>query len=193
VRDRSGGVDREAAADGGDERAPVSSVAALWLTVERGRWLRCDVGAERRKSWRGGANFGRWRWGAPFKVAGRGGVGRRGRRVEEAARAGGVPVDRRAAPGRERPETGGHVRRALCMRCWPNRGGGERRTSGSLQQCRVVVPPTSGARRAAGEGERGGTLTSGTGLSAGVDGGEAAAARGPRGPAREEKRWAEPR
>jgi hypothetical protein len=36
----------------------------------------------------------------------------------------------------------------------------------------------SGACRAAGEGERGGALTGGTGLSAGMDGGEAVACAG---------------
>jgi hypothetical protein len=40
---------------------------------------------------------------------------------------------------------------------------------------------------------RGGALTGGTGLSAGVDGGEAAACAGRACPAREGKRWAEPR
>jgi hypothetical protein len=40
------------------------------------------------------------------------------------------------------------------------------------------MPLTSGARRAAREGERGEALTGGTGLSAGVDGGEAAACVG---------------
>jgi hypothetical protein len=53
-----------------------------------------------------------------------------------------------------------------------------RLTGGPRQQCRVAVPRMSGARRAAGEGERGGALTGGTGLSAGVDGGEAAACAG---------------
>jgi hypothetical protein len=46
------------------------------------------------------------------------------------------------------------------------------------QQCGAAVPLTSGARRAAGEGERSGALTGGTGLSAGVDGGEAASCTG---------------
>jgi hypothetical protein len=49
---------------------------------------------------------------------------------------------------------------------------------GPQQQCRAVVLLTSGAHRAAGEGERGGALTGGTGLSAGLDGGEAAAYAG---------------
>jgi hypothetical protein len=40
------------------------------------------------------------------------------------------------------------------------------------------VPLTSRARQAAGEGERSGALTGGTGLSAGVDGGEATACVG---------------
>jgi hypothetical protein len=42
----------------------------------------------------------------------------------------------------------------------------------------------SGPRRAAGEGERGGALTGGTSLSAGMDGGEAAACAG--------RAWADP-
>jgi hypothetical protein len=88
------------------------------------------------------------------------------------AQAGGVPADRRAAPGRQRPETDGRAR------CQPNRGGGERLTGGPRQQCRAAVPLTSGARRATGEGERSEALTGGTGLSAGVDGGEAAACAG---------------
>jgi hypothetical protein len=53
--------------------------------------------------------------------------------------------------------------------------GGERLTCGPRQQCRAALPLTSGAHRAAGEGERGGALTGGIDLSAGVDGGEAAA------------------
>jgi hypothetical protein len=57
-------------------------------------------------------------------------------------------------------------------------GEGERRTGGSRQQCRAMVPLTSGAHRAVGEGERDGALTGGTGLSAGVDGGEAGACAG---------------
>jgi hypothetical protein len=73
------------------------------------------------------------------------------------ARAEGVPVDRRAVPDWQRPEIGGRARRAPCTRC------------------RATVPLTSGARRVVGEGERGGALTGGTGLSMGVDGGEAAA------------------
>jgi hypothetical protein len=40
------------------------------------------------------------------------------------------------------------------------------------------VPLMSGARQAAGEGERGGALTGGTSLSVGMDGGEAAACAG---------------
>jgi hypothetical protein len=42
----------------------------------------------------------------------------------------------------------------------------------------VAVSLTSGACRAAGEGERNGALTDGTSLSAGVGGGEAAAYAG---------------
>jgi hypothetical protein len=63
-------------------------------------------------------------------------------------------------------------------RCQLNRGRGERLTSGPRQQCWAAVPLTSGARRAAGEAERGGALTGGTGLSAGVDSGEAATCAG---------------
>jgi hypothetical protein len=64
---------------------------------------------------------------------------------------------------------------------------------GPRQQCRAVVSLTSGARRAAGEGERSGALTGGTGLSAGVGGGETMACTGHEwaGPGR--RRWAEPR
>jgi hypothetical protein len=52
------------------------------------------------------------------------------------------------------------------------------------------VPLTSGARRAAGEGEgeRSRALTGGTGLSAGVDTGRLRPARGAHGPAREGKK-----
>jgi hypothetical protein len=49
---------------------------------------------------------------------------------------------------------------------------------GPRQQCRAAVPLMRGARRTAGEGERSGALTGGTGLSAGVDGGEAATCAG---------------
>jgi hypothetical protein len=45
VRDRSGGVNAEAEAGSGDERAPVSGGAAWWLTVE----VR-EVAAARRRS-----------------------------------------------------------------------------------------------------------------------------------------------
>jgi hypothetical protein len=78
-----------------------------------------------------------------------GGVGRRDRRMEEAARAGGVPADRRAAPGWQRHEPDGRTR------CRPNRGGGVRLTGGPRQQCRAAVTLMGGARQAAGEGERG--------------------------------------
>jgi hypothetical protein len=64
---------------------------------------------------------------------------------------------------------------------------------GSWQQCWAAVPRTSGARRAAGEGERGGALTGGTGLSASVDGEEAVACMGRTWAGRGGKRWAEPR
>jgi hypothetical protein len=56
--------------------------------------------------------------------------------------------------------------------------GGERLMGGPRQQCRAAVPLTSGARRAAGEGERSGALISETGLSARVEGGEAVACTG---------------
>jgi hypothetical protein len=46
---------------------------------------------------------------------------------------------------------------------------------GPQQQCQAAVSLTSGAHRAAGEGERSRALTGGTGLSAGVGGGEATA------------------
>jgi hypothetical protein len=49
------------------------------------------------------------------------------------ARAGGLPADRRTAPGRQRRETGGRGRRAPCVHCRPNRGGGERLTGGPWQ------------------------------------------------------------
>jgi hypothetical protein len=67
VRDQSGGLDAEVAADGGDERAPVSGGAALLLTTEPR-----EVAAERRQSgegklwWWGGENFGRQRRGSLF-------------------------------------------------------------------------------------------------------------------------------
>jgi hypothetical protein len=66
----------------------------------------------------------------------------------------------------------------LCARCQWNRGGGERLMGGLRKQCRAAVLLTSGARRAAGEGERSGALTGETGLSAGVGSGEAAACVG---------------
>jgi hypothetical protein len=111
MRDRSGGVDAEAEAGGEDERAPVSSGAARWLAAEA----------------RGGENFSR-RW--------RGGLFKGRLPVEESGyEQGGLPADQRAAPGRQRPKTSGHARRALCVHCRPNRGGGVRLTGGPRQQC----------------------------------------------------------
>jgi hypothetical protein len=116
VRDWSGGGDAEAAAGGGDERAPVSGRATLWLTVEER-----EVAAARRRSgegeivaWWGGGGISPGGGGVPFlKGAGerrnrRGSVGveRRDRRMEEAGHEQGVPADQRAAPGRQRAETG---------------------------------------------------------------------------------------
>jgi hypothetical protein len=49
---------------------------------------------------------------------------------------------------------------------------------GRSNSARATVPLTSGAHRAAGEGERSGALTGGTGLLVGMDGGEAAACAG---------------
>jgi hypothetical protein len=80
--------------------------------------------------------------------------------------------------GRGRGRWGSGDMANACARCRPNRGGGEKLTGGPRQQCRAAVPLTSEACRAAGEGERSGALTGGTGPSAGVDGGEAAAYAG---------------
>jgi hypothetical protein len=104
---------------------------------------------------------------------------RRGWRLTERANGGGevgheqgVLADRWMAPGR--PETGGRGRRARCARGRPNRGG-ERLTGGSRPQCRAAAltdrrAPTGGGR---GREER--------------------EARGAHGPARERRRWVEPR
>jgi hypothetical protein len=123
-----GGAGQEAAADGGDERAPVSGGAALRLTAEAK-----EVVAARSRS--GGEKIAAWgqilagSGGVPFlKGADRGrnrrGVERRGRRVEEVTQVRGVPAGRRAAPGQQRPETGGRARRESCTRCRTNSGGG---------------------------------------------------------------------
>jgi hypothetical protein len=64
---------------------------------------------------------------------------------------------------------------------------------GLRQQCRAAVSLTGGAHRAAGEGERRGALTGGTGLSTGVGGGEAAAYAGCTWAGPKRRRWAEPR
>jgi hypothetical protein len=109
---------------------------------------RREKGAEARRHCRLLFERGRVRQGAV-------GVGRRGRRVEEAGHEQGGPC---------RP-----------VRGLPAEQRGERLTGGPRKQCWAAVPLTSGARRAAGEGERGGALIGGTGLSAGVHGGEAAA------------------
>jgi hypothetical protein len=74
--------------------------------------------------------------------------------------------------------TDGHARCALCARYRPNRGEGERLTGGRRQQCQAAVLLMSGARRAAGEGERSGALIGRIDLLAGVDGGEAAPCAG---------------
>jgi hypothetical protein len=102
------------------------------------------------------------------------GVERRGRRAEEAGHEqgeGSLPTGEWRPPGSDPKPAGAHdMRRA---RCRPNRGGRERLTGGSWQQCWAAVPLTSGAHQVAGEGEgeRSGALTGGTDLSAGVDGG----------------------
>jgi hypothetical protein len=73
----------------------------------------------------------------PTKGGIRGGVGRRHRRVEEAARAGGVPADRRVAPGWQRPETGG---RARCARA-----AAEQRGRGETDGWPAATVPSDGA------------------------------------------------
>jgi hypothetical protein len=81
------------------------------------------------------------RRGALFKGTGGGrnqrGVRRHDRRVEEAAQAREVPVDRRAAPGRQRPEPGGRTggQHASAR----GRGGIGAPTGGTPAQCRSVV------------------------------------------------------
>jgi hypothetical protein len=65
------------------------------------------------------------------------GIGRRGRRVEEAGHEQGGSL----LTDGQRPKTGGRGRRAPCARCRLNRGGGERLTGGPRQQCRAALRP----------------------------------------------------
>jgi hypothetical protein len=62
VGDRSGSVDVEAEAGGGDERAPLSGGAARWLTAE----AREEAATQRRS----GGNHGMGRGGFRLAVAG---------------------------------------------------------------------------------------------------------------------------
>jgi hypothetical protein len=96
VRDWSSGIDAEAAAGGGDERAPVSGGVALWLAMEAR-----EVAAAQRRREEGEIAA----WGARISAGGGrvpflkgstgggigGGVGRHGRRVEEAGHEQGGP------------------------------------------------------------------------------------------------------
>jgi hypothetical protein len=115
VRDWSSGIDAEAAAGGGDERAPVSGGVALWLAME----AREVAAAQRRReegeiaAWgvRISAGGGR----VPFLKGSTGGgigggVGRHGRLVEEAGheQGGSLPIGEQCLAGSGPKSVGAH-------------------------------------------------------------------------------------
>jgi hypothetical protein len=105
MRDRSSGIEAEAATGGGDERTPVSGGVALWLAAEAREVVaaRCHSGEGEIAAW-GWENFGWRRWGALFKGGQREeesegesvGVGRHGRRMEDAGHEKAAARNRRA-------------------------------------------------------------------------------------------------
>jgi hypothetical protein len=113
---RRGGSERQRRRRGGSRRRGREGSIERWgspVAHGGGEGGGCDAASERRKSRHGEAGgISVSGGGVPFLkgLAGGGirggGVGQRGRRVEEAGHEQGVPADRRAAPGRQRPKAG---------------------------------------------------------------------------------------
>jgi hypothetical protein len=90
--------------------------------------------------------------GGHFKLVRRGGGRPAGWRnaVGKGRERGGVLANRRTAPDRQRPKSGGCGRRGMAMPCGrPNRGGGRGLTGGPRPQCQAVALADRWARAVA--------------------------------------------
>jgi hypothetical protein len=141
VRDRSGGVDAEAATGGVDERAPMSGGGDP-VARGGGEGGGCSAASERRGGNHGvgGENFGRRRWGALFK----GGSGRRNQRGVGGGRA-------------MRPTRRGSGARAAVGPCRP--ASGARPTAARNRWARATCAVRTLPAKQKGRGEAGGWAT----------------------------------